>query len=223
MKDSEIILCWWPNVYKISSLNFPTNLLKTADECDHLINKALPKLARSGVVGEAGAGEVSDIRTSDGMFFDRGEDDVVSRIENKISAWTLIPPGQGEGLQLLRYQKNQTYGSHYDYLFDEQGTANGGNRLATVLMYLSDVEEGGETVFPNVPVPSTQSIAEGFSECAMEGLAVRPRKGDAVLFFSLRTDGRLDKGSLHGKQERTNESLNIKLHAGKGSYRCYHS
>ena len=35
---------------------------------------------------------------------------------------------------------------HWDYFFHEGGTANGGNRYATVLMYLYDVEEGGETV-----------------------------------------------------------------------------
>ncbi len=42
---------------------------------------------------------------------------------------------------------------HYDYFFHEGATSNGGNRLATVLMYLADVEEGGETTFPNVPAP----------------------------------------------------------------------
>lgn len=36
-----------------------------------------------------------------------------------------------------------------DYFFDKQnGESNGGNRYATVLMYLNDVEEGGETGEP---------------------------------------------------------------------------
>jgi prolyl 4-hydroxylase len=33
-----------------------------------------------------------------------------------------------------------------DYFFHKEGVNNGGNRYATVLTYLNDVEEGGETV-----------------------------------------------------------------------------
>lgn len=53
-------------------------------------------------------------------------------------------------------------------------------------------------MFPNVKAPPEQTLEAGYSECATQGLAVKPRKGDAVLFFSLRTEGTLDKGSLHG-------------------------
>ena len=163
-----------------------------------MVATAGPRLQRSGVVEEGGGDGISDIRTSDGMFFDREEDDVIAGIERKLSEWSLIPLGHGEGLQLLRYGSGQEYKPHFDYFFHEGGIDNGGNRLATVLMYVSTPESGGETIFPNVPAPPGQTLAAGFSQCAMEGLAVRPRKGDAVLFWSLRTDGTLDKGSLHG-------------------------
>ena len=49
-----------------------------ADECDHLRDLATKRLERSGVVDTGSGGAVvSDIRTSDGMFFGRGEDDVI--------------------------------------------------------------------------------------------------------------------------------------------------
>ena len=56
------------------------------------------------------------------------------------------------------------------------GIANGGNRYATVLTYLADTEEGGETVFPNIPAPGGRND-DSFSECARYHLAAKPRKG----------------------------------------------
>ena len=52
----------------------------------------------------------------------------------------------------------------------EEGTRNGGNRYATVLMYLATTEEGGETVFPNVAAPGGDN-GPGYSDCARHHLA----------------------------------------------------
>lgn len=106
----------------------------TDEECDHIISLAKPRMARSGVVDtKTGGSDISDIRTSTGTFLERGEDPIVAEIEERIARWTLLPVGNGEGLQVLRYGQNQKYDGHYDYFFDKQNIQNGGNRYATVL------------------------------------------------------------------------------------------
>lgn len=62
--------------------------------------------------------------------------------------------------------------------------------------YLNDVEEGGETVFPNIPAPGGDNGPE-FSECARRHLAAKPKKGSAVLFHSVKPSGELERRSLH--------------------------
>lgn len=58
----------------------------------------------------------------------------------------------GEDIQVLRYEHGQKYDPHYDYFSDKVNIARGGHRVATVLMYLTNVTKGGETVFPNAEV-----------------------------------------------------------------------
>lgn len=58
----------------------------------------------------------------------------------------------------------------------------------------ADVEEGGETSFPRGRwLDEAVQSQPPYSECAAKGVAVKPRKGDAILFFSLKLDGELKR------------------------------
>ncbi|GMJ09331.1 hypothetical protein like AT3G28480 [Hibiscus trionum] len=171
----------------------------TSEECDHLITLAKDKLEKSMVADNVSGKSVeSKVRTSSGMFLKKAQDEVVADIEARISAWTFLPIENGEAIQILHYEHGQKYEPHFDYFQDKANQEQGGHRVATVLMYLSDVESGGETVFPNADGKLTQIKDESWSDCAKNGFAVKPRKGDALLFFSLHPDATTDTKSLHG-------------------------
>jgi prolyl 4-hydroxylase len=136
------------------------------------------------------------------MFLGRGQDAVVAAIEERIALHTALPASHGEGLQVLHYAPGELYEPHFDSFHEEHNQQNGGQRIATMLMYLTDVEEGGETVFPASTEKPAAAVngapgAAG-SPCARAGVAVAPRAGDALLFYSLTPDGRVDPKSLHG-------------------------
>lgn len=65
----------------------------------------------------------------------------------------------------------------------------------------SDVEEGGETVFPAAKegVDVNRPGFDQLSECGRRGPSVKPKKGDALLFWSLTPEAKPDSKSLHGK------------------------
>jgi prolyl 4-hydroxylase len=158
--------------------------LLSDEECNELIELAKPRLARSLTIStKTGGEEVNADRTSNGMFFQRGENDLVSRIEARIGRLLNWPIENGEGLQVLHYLPGTEYKPHYDY-FDpaEPGTPTilkrGGQRVGTVVMYLGEPDKGGGTSFPDVH------------------LEVAPRRGNAV-FFSYDRPHPSTK-SLHG-------------------------
>lgn len=162
----------WVDV--IASLSQPRvvvlgNLL-SAEECDALIESARPQLARSLTVAtKTGGEELNPDRTSSGMFFTRGQTPEVARIEARIARLLNWPVEHGEGFQVLHYRPGAEYKPHYDYFDpDEPGTPTilkrGGQRLATLVMYLSEPARGGGTTFPDA------------------GLEVAPVRGNAVFF-----------------------------------------
>ncbi|KAH0971045.1 hypothetical protein GBA52_023201 [Prunus armeniaca] len=142
---------------------------------------------------------ISWVRTSSGTFLQRGRDKIIRNIEKRIANFTFLPVEHGEGLQVLHYEVGQKYEPHYDYFQDEFNTGNGGQRIATVLMYLSDVEEGGETVFPAAK-GNISSVPCGMSylNVGKRDFLLNPRWGNALLFWSMRPDASLDPSSLHG-------------------------
>jgi prolyl 4-hydroxylase len=147
---------------------------------------------------DSGESVESEVRTSSGMFLKKAQDEVVARIEARIASWTFLPVENGESMQILHYENGQKYEPHFDYFHDKANQELGGHRIATVLMYLSNVEKGGETVFPNAEGKDTQPKEDDWSDCAKNGYSVKPFKGDALLFFSLHPDATTDSLSLHG-------------------------
>lgn len=153
-------------------------------ECDALVELARPRLARSRTVAERrGGSEVNAARTSDGMFFERGETALIDRIERRIAALLCWPVQRGEGLQVLRYTPGTEYLPHFDYFDPAQPAskavlARGGQRVATLIMYLRVPEQGGATVFPDA------------------GIEVAPVKGHALYFAYERPQP--STGTLHG-------------------------
>lgn len=158
--------------------------LLTLEECSALVEQARPRLSRSETVDNAkGGSEINAARTSDGMFFTRGETPLIARIEARVAALLRWPADHGEGLQILRYRPGAEYQPHYDY-FDPVHPASaailqrGGQRVGTLVMYLVAPERGGATTFPSC------------------GLEVAPVPGNAVFFSYDRPHP--STGTLHG-------------------------
>ncbi|KAM7486391.1 hypothetical protein LguiA_002400 [Lonicera macranthoides] len=183
------IISWSPRIIVFH------NFLSMA-ECDYLRAIAKPRLQVSTVVDtKTGKGIKSDVRTSSGMFLNHEEKKypMIQAIEKRISVYSQVPVENGELIQVLRYEKNQFYRPHHDYFSDTFNLKRGGQRVATMLMYLTDNVEGGETYFPGA----------GSGECScggkmVKGMCVKPNKGDAVLFWSMGLDGQSDPTSVHG-------------------------
>lgn len=154
-------------------------------ECAELIAQARGKLARSTTVDDAtGQSLVHAARTSDGGYFSRDETPLVSRLDRRFAGLMGLPHEHGEGLQVLCYGVGGEYRPHHDFFAPggagaRRHMARGGQRVATMVVYLNDVEEGGETQFPEV------------------GLSAMPRLGSAAYFSYVGRDGAPDPRLLH--------------------------
>nr|XP_033511703.1 probable prolyl 4-hydroxylase 9 isoform X2 [Nicotiana tomentosiformis]XP_033511704.1 probable prolyl 4-hydroxylase 9 isoform X2 [Nicotiana tomentosiformis] len=173
------VLSWFPR-----AVYFPN--FATEEQCQGIIKMAKAELKPSALALRKGetAENTKGIRTSSGMFISSSEDKtgILDLIEEKIARATMIPRTHGEAFNVLRYEIGQSYHSHYDAFDPSQYGPQKSQRVASFLLYLSDVEEGGETMFP---FENGQNMDANYDFRKCIGLKVKPRRGDGLLFYSL--------------------------------------
>ncbi|KAL5706886.1 procollagen-proline 4-dioxygenase [Ranunculus cassubicifolius] len=171
----------------------------SAEQCESIIKLAKVSLEPSKLALRKGetAENTKGVRTSSGTFVSASEDKtgVLGLIEEKIARATLLPRSHGEAFNVLRYEIGQKYLSHYDAFNPSEYGPQKSQRVASFLLYLSDVDEGGETMFP-YENGANMDIKYDYEQCI--GLKVKPRQGDGLLFYSLYPNGTIDPLSLHG-------------------------
>ncbi len=163
------------------------NVLSDA-ESEGLIALAGEKVRRSTVVNNDdpnSGGVIHAERTSANTFLANDEAPLLDRVNTRLATLMGQPASHAEPLQVLRYQPGEEYRPHFDYFAaDTVGAGRhlkyGGQRVSTLVLYLTDVEAGGETVFPEI------------------GLSVAPRRGSGVYFEYANSVGQLDPRTLHG-------------------------
>lgn len=148
----------------------------TSEECDNVIADSRDDLQPSTVTR---SGYDSSMRTSETAFFtDKGS---LPAIEKKVCDTLAIPLQYSERGQLQQYKPGTYFKEHQDYFHYpwDKDELRGGQRTWTMMIYLSDVEEGGETNFPTV------------------GQKFTPKKGTAVVWASMKDGGVMDERTLH--------------------------
>ena len=136
---------------------------------------------------------------------------VVSTFNRKVARLTRVPSSHQEHIQMLHYKPGAGYDMHIDAFDPSMYTKSpdimrmidGGhtNRHANIFAYLSDVEEGGETIFPRSGKfagrqPHDLSHGRGCETGA--GIKSKPVLGKVLLFYILHPNGNIDQDALHG-------------------------
>jgi len=178
------------------------------EECDDLIALAQAAgLAPSSLQAGRSAEETKDrsTRSSSNAWLGRDVANVTDSIYRraakllKMDASLLQKPvgddyhqhehSLAESLQVVRYQKGEQYTAHHDFVYPPAFNRYQPTRFATILFYLNDNFEGGQTVFP-------RAVNAQYHD----GITVLPKKGKAVLFYNMLPDANMDELSQHASK-----------------------
>ncbi len=172
-------------VNNIDDSNYSVILVKNLlsnEECDQLLNdieKGGKPFETSKVYNSDGSHKVTDYRNSKQVWLKDNHSKICEKITNIAQIFTGKPVENMEELQIVEYDVSGYFKEHYDPTVDDN-KSNIKDRAYTLLFYLNNVEEGGETYFNKIDTKVT------------------PSKGDAVFFKSLdQSSGKLLVNSLH--------------------------
>lgn len=112
------------------------------------------------------------------------QDPTVIKVETKLTRLTGIEPAYGETIQGQRYQVGQQFKAHYDFFhkgeaYWDEMMKTGGQRTWTAMVFLNEVEGGGETNFPHASVKVT------------------PRRGNLLAWNNMDLIGQPNSHALH--------------------------
>lgn len=150
-------------------------------ECQWLIAAATPRLNRAGVYNNPTG--VDPGRTNQTALFNfTNADVIVEVIRHRIANQIRAPLSCLEMSQVLHYDVGQEFVLHCDFLDPQmlhEEIARNGQRCATILIYLNETFEGGQTSFPRLRIDH------------------RGGTGDALVFGNVNAAGRPDPRSQH--------------------------
>ncbi|WCJ36668.1 2-oxoglutarate (2OG) and Fe(II)-dependent oxygenase superfamily protein [Euphorbia peplus] len=170
-------LSWRPRVFLYKGF-------LTDEECDHIIS--LAQAPKETIVGKG-----DDLgKFSESLL--NMDDDILARIEERISAWTFIPKENSKPLQVMHYGVEEA-NQHLHY-FGNTSLISNAPLMATLVLYLSNVGEGGEIIFPD-----SELKGNFWSDCAKGRNILKPVKGNAILFFNTHPNAFPDKSSSHAR------------------------
>ncbi|XP_054746893.1 prolyl 4-hydroxylase subunit alpha-2-like [Anastrepha obliqua] len=152
-------------------------------EITTLQDMARPHLQRATVYNHARKrSEAVAGRTSKFAWFYDHMNAVTKRVNKRIEDMTGLDLVGSEMLQVMNYGLGGHYSTHYDFFnvsTENDIVSMQGDRKATVLFYMTDVDQGGATAFPNLET------------------AIFPKKGTAVMWYNLNNRFEGDHKTLH--------------------------
>lgn len=153
-------------------------------EIETIKKLAQPKFRRATVQNyKTGELETANYRISKSAWLKAEDDEKVSKVNKRVEDLSSLTVDTAEELQVVNYGIGGHYEPHFDFARREEKNAfkslGTGNRIATVLFYMSDVHQGGATVFPSIR------------------LSLWPKKGTAAFWHNLHPSGEGDFLTRH--------------------------